>query len=129
MRTSFYPVHLGVVTLVAILASTLGGCGGGKDPAELPAEEVVQKGCSENADCTGGRCVDGLPGGLCTANCTSQGDCPEGTVCTDTEAHSGVCLFPCSNAGECRDKVGTGYTCDEESNLTSGEDVRVCIDA
>ena len=57
---------------------------------------------------------------------TFQGD---GTVCTDTEASQGVCLFRCTSAQECRDWLGSGYTCDEESNLTTGEDVRVCIDA
>lgn len=92
------------------------------------AHDIVQKGCSANSDCEGGRCIEGLPGGLCTRNCTSQDECPDGTVCTDTEATGGVCLFTCTNSDQCREDVGTGYVCDTESNLTTGEDVRVCID-
>ena len=107
----------------------LGAVACGEDPSSMPAAEVVKQGCSADEDCAGGRCVEGLPGGLCTANCEVQEDCPEGTICTDTEAAGGICLFPCSNGAECRDLLGSGYTCDEESNLTTGEDVRVCIDA
>lgn len=97
--------------------------------SELPADDVIQKGCESDADCPGGRCVEGLPGGLCTANCGHGSDCPEGTICTDTEAHGGVCLFPCDSASDCADLLGSGYTCDSESDLDTGEDVRVCIDA
>ena len=98
------------------------------DESEGAAHEVVHKGCSENADCPGGRCVEGLPGGLCTSNCSSQEDCPNGTTCTDTEAHGGVCLFTCTNTEQCLDLVGSEYVCDTESNLTTDEDTRVCID-
>ena len=70
-----------------------------------------------------------MPGGLCTTECTTQEECPDGTVCTDTEATNGICLFSCSNGQECRDLLGQGYTCDEESNLTTGADIRVCIDS
>lgn len=112
----------GVATLSTLACSSA-------DPSQLPAEEVVNQGCENDDDCTGGRCIQGLPGGLCTAECTSQEDCPEGTVCTDTEAVDGVCLFTCDSAQFCRDQVGEGYTCDTETNLTTEEDVRVCIDA
>lgn len=115
-------------TLLILLAPlTLIACGG-KEPADLPAEEVVQSGCEDDGDCAGGRCITGLPGGLCTAECSTQEECPEGTVCTDTEAVNGVCLFPCSTPGECTDLLGDGYTCDEETNFTTEEDIRVCID-
>lgn len=107
---------------------TLGlGCGP-RDPADIPAEELVQSGCETDDDCEGGRCISGIGEGLCTANCESQDECPEGTVCTDTESPTGVCLLECSTAGECTDHLGPAYTCDSETNLTSGEDVRVCID-
>lgn len=110
------------------LALATSACGT-SDPSRLPAEEVVQSGCEGDDECAGGYCIEGLSNGLCTAECTTQEECPEGTVCTDTEAVAGVCLFPCTSGAECRDMLGDGYTCDEESNLTTGADIRVCIDA
>ncbi len=98
------------------------------DPGGGTAEDIVQKGCVADADCPGGRCIDGLPGGLCTSNCVSSAECPSGTVCTDTEAVDGVCLILCSSSSECRDRIGSGYVCDEETDLETDEDVRVCID-
>jgi len=92
------------------------------------ASDIVQKGCDKNSDCAGGLCIEGLPGGLCTANCSAQSDCPDGTACTDTEANGGVCLFTCSTTEQCVEAVGTGYVCDTETNLSNGEDVAVCID-
>ncbi len=114
-----------IVSVLAVAALLGYGCG--DDGTE--AHDIVQKGCEQNADCPGGRCVEGLPGGLCTSNCQGAEDCPEGTICTDTEAHGGICLFPCESTAQCQDDVGSGYACDEESDLTTGEDVRVCIDA
>ena len=105
------------------------GCGE-RSPLEIPAEELVQSDCSADEDCPGGRCIVGIGNGLCTANCTAQEDCPEGTICTDTESTSGgVCLLSCETGSYCTEHLGSAYTCDEESNLTTGEDVRVCIDS
>lgn len=113
---------------LALAAGATWSCG---DPAEAgsgEAHDIVQMGCSADADCEGGRCVDGLPGGLCTRNCVAHEDCPDGTRCTDTEAPDGICLFTCTSADQCRDDVGPGYVCDTESDLVTGEDIRVCID-
>lgn len=109
----------------AALFLTAASCG---DSGDETAEDLVQKGCESNSDCPGGRCIEGLPGGLCTKNCDASADCPDGTVCADTEATGGVCLFTCSNSEFCRDQIGSGYVCDEESDIDDGEDVRVCID-
>ncbi len=121
--------HVLVLALAIPMFAAIGSGCSDDDPATLPADEVVKKGCSVDGDCRGGRCVEGLPGGLCTANCGADEDCPEGTICTDTEAANGVCLFPCTSAAQCVERVGSGYTCDSESSLTTGEDVRVCIDS
>ena len=121
-------IYLAPVCLMASILLVSNGCGS-SDPSRLSAEEVVQSGCETNDDCAGSYCITGLPNGLCTAECTSEEDCPEGTVCTDTEAVNGVCLFPCTSGEECRELLGDGYTCDEETSLTSGADIRVCIDA
>ena len=117
-----------VIPAIMLLAAP--GCSSddARNPADIPAEELVQSGCSADDDCPGGRCIVGIGEGLCTANCIAQEDCPEGTVCTDTEAENGVCLLSCSTAGECTEHLGAAYTCDSETNLTTDEDVRVCID-
>lgn len=118
--------------IVTMVLFALAGCGNDDEraPADIPAEELVQSKCSTDEDCPGGRCITGIGDGLCTANCAVQDDCPVGTICTDTESASGgVCLLSCATASECTEHLGSAYTCDTESNLTTGEDVRVCIDS
>ena len=44
----------------------------------------------------------------------------------DSDLHAIVGLYL---VAECDELLGEGYTCDEESNFTTEEDVRVCIDA
>ena len=44
-------------------------------------------------------------------------------------ASGGVCLLSCTESAYCTEHLGVGYNCDTESNLTTGEDVRVCIDS
>lgn len=106
------------------------GCGDrARTPSEIPPEELVQSGCSSDDECAGGRCISGIGEGLCTANCEVQADCPEGTICTDTEAMNGVCLLACENTSECTDHLGSAYACDTESALETDRDVRVCIDS
>lgn len=121
------------ILLLALAAVSLlaAGCSeeSGTSPADLPREELIQSGCTTDTDCPGGRCIVGIGDGLCTANCTLQEDCPSGTVCTDTESVSGgVCLLSCTESTYCTEHLGAGYNCDTETNLTTNEDVRVCID-
>ena len=114
--------------LIASFLLSLAACG--DDGSSESAEDVVVPGCTDDEDCEGGRCVTGLPDGLCTRNCTGvEGECPEGTVCIDTEAVGGICLFPCATASECLDLLGPGYTCDGETELATGADILVCIDS
>jgi len=124
-----------IVVVPTVMLLTAAGCGNddGRNPADIPREELVQSGCTEDDDCPGGRCIVGIGDGLCTANCTAQSDCPDGTICTDTEAGTdtgeGVCLLSCTENTYCTEHLGGAYNCDTESNLTTGEDVRVCIDS
>lgn len=122
--------------LLLPLSAALSACAddddgkGRTDPSQLPAEDVVVSDCDADGDCIGGRCIEGIGTGLCTVDCNEQADCPEDTICTDTESESGgVCLFACTDGQFCTDQLGPAYTCDTESNLTTGEDVRVCIDS
>lgn len=89
----------------------------------------MQSGCTKDEQCPGGRCIAGIGDSLCTMDCAAQADCPDGTVCTDTEAVNGTCLLPCTSASQCTEHLGPAYTCDTETNLTTTEDVRVCVDS
>ncbi|RMG98886.1 MAG: hypothetical protein D6705_04625 [Deltaproteobacteria bacterium] len=111
------------------LAVGLGMAAGACSDHGDDAHHVIYTGCDANGDCSGGRCIDGFPGGLCTRNCARHEDCPSGTLCVDTESIHGVCLFPCATDGECVDTLGGGYTCDTESDVETEEDVLVCVDA
>ena len=125
--------RVSLVFSFALSVSAVFACNNTDGPAgssgDTDAHDIVQKGCGADEDCADGRCVDGLPEGLCTSNCVTHEDCPEGTLCTDTESPDGICLFTCANTDQCLDDVGSGYVCDTESDLVSGEDIRVCIDA
>ena len=116
------------VVIITILSMTLLAACGQTDLADIPPRELVQSGCSDNADCAGDRCIVGVGEGLCSANCTTQDDCPTGTICADTEAVRGVCLLSCTNSSECTEHLGSAFDCDTESDLTTGQDVHVCID-
>lgn len=115
-----------------VLAFGLPACSesDGTAPRDLEPKELVQSGCNSNDDCPGGRCIAGVGEGLCTADCTAQDQCPEGTVCADVEGVDGICLLTCTPAesAECTEHLGGAYSCDEETNYNSGEDVWVCID-
>lgn len=110
------------VGLMLLLSVGLAGCGG------PDAHDVVNRGCSADADCPAGRCMEDYPGGLCTKTCGNQGECPAGTACVESDGSGGVCLFRCESAEQCRQEVGDGYECDCKSDVTTGEDVDVCID-
>ena len=111
----------------AFLLAVAVGCG--TDPSKLDAKELVQGGCNSDDDCPGGTCIAGIGEGLCTAGCSTHDDCPSGTLCIDTESEfDGVCLLTCETNSECSDHLGPEYNCDTESDLVTGEDVRVCID-
>ena len=119
------PFHRIIPILTFALGLAAGACADHADEAR----QVVFTGCEVGSDCPGGRCIAGFPGGLCTRNCTRHADCPEGTLCVDTEALDGVCLYPCSTDGQCVETLGGGYTCDTETNIETTEDVLVCVDS
>jgi hypothetical protein len=110
-RARIMVAFLGIVTAV--------GCGSGGVGTE---GDVVGGPCSEG-DCAGGSsCLVATmyPGGTCTVDCTTQADCPDGTVCV--QESGGTCLLACDSADDCRD----GYGCIEKSTEPDGHAL-VCI--
>jgi hypothetical protein len=69
--------------------------------------------CTSPDDCDGGLCIseaEGFPGGYCAVDCTADGMCPDGTVCTLVGSDFSLCLDQCDPAAterECR----MGYGC------------------
>jgi hypothetical protein len=101
------------VALAALLVSAIAGCANGVGRNG----DVVGGPCSATGGCAAGStCLETTmyPGGTCSIVCTTQADCPNGTICV--QESGGTCLLSCSSAGDCRD----GYACLEKSLLPSG---------
>lgn len=106
-----------VVAVLAIVAAI--GCGNGGVGTE---GDVVGGPCTEGGCAGGSSCLVAsmYPGGTCTVDCTTQADCPDGTVCV--QESGGTCLLACDSADDCRD----GYGCIEKSTEPDGHAL-VCI--
>ena len=102
------------LTMTALVACGDGGIGNTGD--------VVGGPCTADSCAGGSTCLldTMLPGGTCTMSCTTQADCPDGTVCV--QESGGTCLLACSTASDCRD----GYGCNVKSTLPAGSG-HVCI--
>lgn len=82
--------------------------------------------CDELDECDD-RCLTGgrYPGGLCSATCEGDGDCPDGATCTDVDG--GVCLFECAGADDCG-FLGSAWDCRQrEARDGAAGEVMVCI--
>lgn len=104
-----------------LLVIALLGCGSGGGVGRNG--DVVGGACTPEAGCAGGSsCLlaSMYPGGMCTVDCETQADCPNGTRCV--QESGGTCLLACSSASDCRD----GYGCIEKSTLPEGHAL-VCI--
>jgi hypothetical protein len=104
---------------VGVVAAAFFACG---DGGVGKTGDVVGGPCTADSCAGGSTClIDTMhPGGTCTIACTSQADCPDGTVCV--QESGGTCLLACSTASDCRD----GYGCNVKSTLPAGSD-QVCI--
>lgn len=83
---------------------------GSSADAALP---ITGRACVDESDCgegyscmrdaPGGYCVTGRPGGPLACR-EPEAPCPSGTICSPLPMHqiSGVCLAPCTTAGDCR---------------------------
>lgn len=83
--------------------------------------------CDASDECDD-RCLpegEGFPGGFCTTDCTTQGDCTVRTACV--ELQGGVCLYDCKSSFDC-EFLGPGWTCVEtESREDPTVLVQVCL--
>jgi hypothetical protein len=99
------------------------GGGGGSASGVGVDGDVVGGPCNATSECSeGSECLDegDFPGGTCTVTCSSDGDCPDGSVCISSEG--GVCLLACESKSDCRD----GYECEGKSRESGRGDVKVC---
>jgi hypothetical protein len=82
--------------------------GGGTD-----TPRILGAACTNNGDCDSGMCVDGLPGGYCSAVCQTAEDCGPGGSCWNLGQPEMVCLKDCTESSQCRE--GDGYICDSDN--------------
>jgi hypothetical protein len=83
--------------------------------------------CDKTSECDD-RCLApgaDYPGGFCTVDCISDGECPDGAVCIDRDG--GICLFTCNTDQGCASFLGTGWTCHEDPKKSDPSmTVKVC---
>jgi serine protease len=66
--------------------------------------------CTSDAQCPGGFCATGFPGGYCTIDCLSA-SCPAGSQCYGSSDNTvAYCLATCGSQFDCR----TGYVCADD---------------
>ncbi|NOY91875.1 MAG: hypothetical protein GXP55_11815 [Deltaproteobacteria bacterium] len=96
-----------------------------------PLTGLVGSACVEDADCLAGlSCFEGpdgarpWPGGYCTRDCSSAGDCPGGSVCgiayDDGTASYDLCQAICSREEGSRGSCREGYQCARQGYCTIG---------
>src|SRR5262245_20548144 len=98
-----------VMLLAGALALSSSISCGGVDVG--PQSKAVGAACAADGDCAQ-RCLVNdrhFPGGMCTAACTRNADCPSGSVCVAEE--TGVCVVSCAADADCAG-FGRGFACD-----------------
>ena len=94
-------------------------------PIVGPDGSAVGRTCLVNSDCDQ-FCLPSdkhYPGGMCTYHCSSDGQCPGGTVCIDDQG--GTCAVACANNDQCLG-FGRGFVCDTTDRLGAGGPTQVC---
>ena len=104
---------------IGALALAAAGCSNavGNDGDRVGGPCVVGSECYVDSFCQAG-----WPGGYCVQACSSDADCPDGSVCTEEEP--GVCLVACASDAECRSEEG--YVCVEHEARGAGGTVMAC---
>jgi hypothetical protein len=89
-----------------------------------PNNKTVGAACTANSDCTGMCLASGhFPAGMCTIACTTNGDCPSGSICADEEG--GLCLASCHVDADCT-RFGAGLVCHTEGTTTGSTPISFC---
>lgn len=101
--------------LLALLATiALAACGG--DPPNIAGT------CASTDDCDDELTCDlTIPGGYCTASCTTSGatdECPDDSICDSVSGSALTCVKICKVAEDCRP--------DLDCNGVSGSSVKAC---
>ena len=88
-----------------------------------PTNKTVGSSCTTSADCAQMCLQSGhFPAGMCTIPCTSNANCPSGSICADEEG--GVCLAACHTDADCA-PYSAGFVCHTETTST-GTTVGFC---
>ncbi len=88
----------------------------GDDPLNVGATCTATAGCDDDLMCN-----TTVPGGYCTAACTTSGSteqCPDGAVCDTISGTAIACVQICKAADDCR--------ADLDCNGVSGSNIKAC---
>jgi hypothetical protein len=107
--------------------------GAGSDASMPTVTGGIGAACTDASDCTVGptpRCETEVmaggfftiefPGGYCTSECTSPGDCGEGASCVGSDFGMGFCAKTCASVSDCR--ADEGYECTTPPGLGGGSE-------
>ena len=100
--------------ILLVLVILIVACGG--DPPNVGGTCTAMDGCDEDLTCN-----TSLPGGYCTASCTTSGSteqCPEGAVCDTISGTAITCVQICKTADDCRS--------DLDCNGVSSSNIKAC---
>lgn len=99
---------------LAVLILLLASCGG--DPPNVGGTCTATSGCDDELSCN-----TTVPGGYCTAACTTSGsteECPENSVCDSVSGAAITCVKICKTSDDCRS--------DLDCNGVSGSNIKAC---
>ena len=98
---------------LAALVLAVTACGG---PPDVGGTCAASGDCDEDLQCN-----TSVPGGYCTAACTTSGstdECPEESICDAVSGAALTCVKICKTAGDCR--------ADLDCNGVSGWNIKAC---
>lgn len=100
--------------ILPVLVIFLIACGG--DPPNVGGTCTTAGGCDDDLTCN-----TTVPGGYCTASCTTSGstdECPEESVCDAISGAAISCVKICKVSEDCR--------ADQDCNGVSGSNIKAC---
>ena len=120
--------RLGFALLMAAGAAAVAGGHGACGWDDVgPESRLVGGRCTSDDDCVK-RCLkEGkFPGGYCTVECATDGDCPGGAACV--AINGGTCLARCqSQTTNVCDAYGAGYQCLPQTSQSGDGQPLACV--